>query len=131
MKTTKPAKGEKSEKPAPRKVAPRATRSASSASGDSVGKIVKHQKREMQGVVVGDKMQKTIVVQVERLVKHALYDKYIRRSRKFKAHDEQNTAKNGDLVLLIESRPLSRDKNWALKSILRKAGSAANVEISA
>lgn len=128
MKTVKPAS--KPEK-APRKVAPKATRNVLPASGAEDSKAVKHPKREMQGVVVSDKMQKTIVVQVERLVKHALYDKYIRRNRKFKAHDEKNTAKRGDLVLLVETRPLSRDKNWALKSIIRKAGSAANVETTA
>lgn len=88
-------------------------------------------RREVQGVVVSDKMQKTIVVRVERLVRHPLYSKYVRKSRKFKAHDEKNSAKQGDLVVLIESRPLSRDKNWALKAILRKAGSAATVETTA
>ena len=79
-------------------------------------------RRSFSGVVVSDKMQKTIVVKVDRLVKHPLYKKYITRSRKFKAHDETNQAKAGDLVEIVESRPLSREKRWALKSILRKSG---------
>lgn len=80
-------------------------------------------RREMQGVVISNKMQKTIVVKVDRHVKHALYKKYVLKSNKYKAHDEKNEAKVGDLVNLIESRPLSRDKRWALKEIVRKGSS--------
>ena len=74
------------------------------------------------GVVSSDKMQKTIVVKVDRRVRHSAYKKYIVRSRRFKAHDETNEAKIGDRVTLVESRPLSRDKRWVLQSILRRAG---------
>ena len=73
------------------------------------------------GYVVSDKMEKTIVVQVEDRVKHALYGKVIRRNTKIKAHDEENTAGIGDLVLLAETRPLSATKRWRLVEILEKA----------
>jgi small subunit ribosomal protein S17 len=78
-------------------------------------------RKEVVGTVVSDKMQKTIVVKVDRRIRHPLYKKYVTRSRRFKAHDEKNTAKTGDLVRIVESRPLSRDKRWALQEILRKA----------
>ncbi len=79
------------------------------------------QKRKIKtGVVVSDKMQKTIVVRVERLARHPLYKKIIRRFKKFKAHDEKNSAKTGDTVKIIESRPLSKDKRWRLLEVLNK-----------
>ena len=74
-----------------------------------------------RGYVVSDKMEKTIVVQVEDRVKHALYGKVIRRNTKIKAHDEENSAGIGDLVLLAETRPLSATKRWRLVEILEKA----------
>ncbi|GHV58094.1 hypothetical protein FACS189460_5510 [Deltaproteobacteria bacterium] len=74
----------------------------------------------MTGVVVSDKMDKTVVVLVNRLVKHPVYKKYIRRRAKFMAHDEQNTARMGDTVEIIESRPLSRFKRWRLTRILER-----------
>ncbi len=73
------------------------------------------------GVVVSDKMDKTVVVEVKRLVAHPLYKKIIRRRNKFKAHDPQNACQVGDKVLIEESRPLSRDKRWRVKAILEKA----------
>ena len=75
----------------------------------------------IKGVVVSSKMDKTIVVRAERLVKHAVFHKYIRRYVKYKAHDEQNSCKVGDKVLIIESRPLSREKRWRMLEILQKA----------
>ena len=69
------------------------------------------------GVVVSDKMDKTVVVKVERLIKHAVYNKYIKRSAKYKVHDENNSCKVGDRVQIIECRPLSKDKRWNLKQI--------------
>ena len=69
-------------------------------------------KRILQGVVVSDKMNKTVTVQVERRFKHALYKKYIRRSKKYAAHDETNTVKVGDVVKIQESRPMSKRKKW-------------------
>ncbi|MGD0584376.1 MAG: 30S ribosomal protein S17 [Oryzomonas sp.] len=75
--------------------------------------------RKLQsGVVVSDKMDKTVVVKVDRLVKHQLYSKYIKRSVKYKVHDEQNVCKVGDRVQIIECRPLSKDKRWSLKQII-------------
>ena len=72
------------------------------------------------GVVVSDKMNKTVVVQVDQLVKHAVYLKYIRRRVKCKAHDEQNQCSVGDKVLIVETRPLSRDKRWRVREIIEK-----------
>ncbi|MDP5228077.1 MULTISPECIES: 30S ribosomal protein S17 [Arthrobacter] len=78
-------------------------------------------RKTRRGYVVSDKMEKTIVVEVEDRVKHALYGKVIRRTSKIKAHDEENTAGIGDLVLLAETRPLSATKRWRLVEILEKA----------
>lgn len=75
----------------------------------------------MIGTVVSDKMDKTVVVQVERLVKHRLYEKYIRRRAKFSAHDAENSCRIGDKVLITESRPLSKTKRWQVSQILEKA----------
>ena len=73
------------------------------------------------GTVVGDRMDKTVVVQVQRLVKHPLYQKYTRKRANYKAHDEKNECRIGDRVLLMETRPLSREKRWRVKQILEKA----------
>ena len=78
-------------------------------------------RKSRRGYVVSDKMNKTIVVEVEDRVKHPLYGKVIRRTTKVKAHDELNTAGIGDLVLISETRPLSATKNWRLVEILEKA----------
>ena len=78
-------------------------------------------KRQMIGTVVSDKMDKTVVVLVERLVKHRLYHKYIRRRSKFAAHDEHNASNIGDRVLIIQSRPLSKTKKWRVGKIVEKA----------
>jgi small subunit ribosomal protein S17 len=78
-------------------------------------------KNTIKGVVVSNKMDKTIVVRAERLVKHAVFHKYIKRYEKYKAHDEQNRCQIGDKVLIIESRPLSKDKRWRMLEILEKA----------
>ena len=74
-----------------------------------------------EGLVVSDKMDKTVVVEVEDRVKHPLYGKVLRRSSKVKAHDEQNTAGIGDLVVITETRPLSATKRWRLVEIVEKA----------
>lgn len=78
-------------------------------------------KRLLTGSVVSDKMHKTIVVSVDRQVKHGLYKKFIKTSKRYKAHDENNEAKLGDLVQIVETRPFSRQKRWALKGVVRKA----------
>ena len=74
-----------------------------------------------EGLVVSDKMEKTIVVEVEDRVKHGLYGKVLRRTSKLKAHDEQNTAGIGDMVLISETRPLSATKRWRLVEVIEKA----------
>lgn len=84
------------------------------------GHLERH-RRFMQGIVVSDKMDKTIVVQVTRRYRHPKYKKYVNERVRYKAHDEQNTAKVGDKVRIIESRPLSRDKRWRLTSVLERA----------
>ena len=80
-----------------------------------------------EGIVVSDKMQKTIVVKIDRLVQHPLYPRTLRSSNTFKAHDEKNTAKIGDLVRIMETRPLSKDKRWRLIEIVRRGSSAEPV----
>jgi small subunit ribosomal protein S17 len=77
-------------------------------------------RKVMTGMVVSDKMQKTIVVSIERLVKHATYGKYVRRRNKFKVHDEKNEAKVGDVVRFMETRPLSKDKRWRLLDFVQR-----------
>ncbi|MEU5942541.1 30S ribosomal protein S17 [Micromonospora sp. NPDC047548] len=74
-----------------------------------------------EGLVVSDKMEKTVVVEVEDRVKHALYGKIMRRTSKLKVHDEQNSAGIGDRVLIMETRPLSATKRWRIVEILEKA----------
>ena len=77
--------------------------------------------RTLTGKVVGDKMDKSIVVLIERRVQHPLYGKSIRRSTKLHAHDENNTAKTGDVVTIKESRPISKTKSWTLVSVVEAA----------
>jgi len=74
-----------------------------------------------EGVVVSDKMDKTVVVAVDRLVKHRQYKKYIRRRAHYKAHDETNECSVGDRVTIAETRPLSKQKRWRVRSIVEKA----------
>lgn len=73
------------------------------------------------GIVVSDKMDKTIVVKIEDFIRHPLYGKRVKRTKKFKAHDELNTCGIGDKVKIMETRPLSRDKRWRLVEIMEKA----------
>jgi small subunit ribosomal protein S17 len=80
------------------------------------------QKKTLVGRVVSDKMDKTVVVRVDRLHRHRLYKKVIRASKKYKAHDEENACGTGDIVRIAESRPISRDKRWVVQEILEKAG---------
>lgn len=78
-------------------------------------------RKTREGVVVSDKMNKTVVVEVERLVRHALYGRTIRRTARFKAHDEGNVCRVGDRVRIVETRPLSKDKRWRVASIIQRA----------
>ena len=76
--------------------------------------------KERIGVVVSDKMDKTVVVKVDNMVKHPVYKKYIKRRVTYKAHDEQNSCVAGDKVLIVETRPLSKDKRWRVREIIEK-----------
>jgi small subunit ribosomal protein S17 len=78
-------------------------------------------RREYEGIVVSDKMHKTIIVSVTRMSKHPKYAKIMKRRSRFKAHDENNTAKIGDKVRIIQTRPLSKDKRYRLKGMVKKA----------
>ena len=83
-------------------------------------------RKRREGVVVSNKMDKTAVVVVERLVRHAQYHKYLRQRERVKAHDERNQCQVGDRVRLIETRPLSRDKRWAIQAILSRSEALAD-----
>lgn len=78
-------------------------------------------RRQVVGTIVSNKMDRSVVVQVERLVKHPLYKKYIRRRNKYMAHDNENTCQIGDRVLITETRPLSKVKRWRVSRIIEKA----------
>ncbi|MFO7263075.1 MAG: 30S ribosomal protein S17 [Bacillota bacterium] len=81
----------------------------------------RNRRKELVGRVVSDKMDKTIVVSVETYKRHPLYNKRIRYTKKYKAHDEHNEAKEGDLVRIMETRPLSKEKRWRLVEIIEKS----------
>ena len=72
-----------------------------------------------QGIVVSEKMDKTVTVQVERLVRHSMYKKYVRQRKKYKAHDPENQCHAGDLVSIMEIRPLGRNKHWSVQTVLK------------
>lgn len=84
-------------------------------------KRLRGKKNQMVGYVVSDKNDKSIVVRCETMIQHPLYKKYIRRRKKFMAHDPENTCRIGDKVQIIEHRPMSRKKKWRLKKVLEKA----------
>ena len=88
---------------------------------DSSAATSRNTRKVREGLVVSDKMDKTVVVEVEDRVKHALYGKVLRRSSKVKAHDEQNSAGIGDRVLIMETRPLSATKRWRVVKVLERA----------
>lgn len=109
----------KKEKAAPKKKAPKTKAAAESAASDAP-KTAVHKRAEKVGVVASDKMTKTVTVRVDRLVKHPMYRKYVRRRKKFMAHDELG-AKVGDKVRIVETRPLSARKRWRVVEIIQKA----------
>jgi small subunit ribosomal protein S17 len=78
-------------------------------------------RKERIGVVTSNKMEKSIVVTIERKVKHELYGKFLKKTSKFIAHDEENTCNEGDTVKIMETRPLSKNKNWRLVEIIERA----------
>jgi small subunit ribosomal protein S17 len=91
-----------------------------SAAGAEKAGRAKSAKRVLIGVVVGDKMNKTRVVMVERRLSHAKYGKYMTRRSKYKAHDEKNEYRVGDRVAIVESRPLSREKRWRVERLIER-----------
>lgn len=86
-------------------------------------------RKRLVGSVVSDKMDKTVVVRVERLVRHPLYGKALRRAKKYKAHDEENICRMGDVVRIVESRPLGHEKRWVVEEILRRAEAEVATEV--
>jgi small subunit ribosomal protein S17 len=99
------------------------TSAASSATmaNDGATASKRAQRKTKTGKVTSNKMQKSVVVSVERLVKHSLYGKYIKKTSTFMVHDENNDAKEGDTVLIMETRPLSKRKRWRLVEVLERA----------
>ncbi|MEW5952251.1 MAG: 30S ribosomal protein S17 [Bacillota bacterium] len=81
----------------------------------------RNQRKTRTGKVVSDKMDKTVVVAVEALIQHPLYGRIVRRTKKFKAHDEENTCRIGDQVKIAETRPLSKDKRWRVVEVTKRA----------
>jgi small subunit ribosomal protein S17 len=81
----------------------------------------RHARKTRVGLVVSDKMQKTVVVAIERRVPHPVYGKMVTRTKRLKAHDEENSAKAGDTVRIMETRPLSKDKRWRVVEIVERA----------
>jgi len=86
----------------------------------------RNNRKVRKGVVVSDKMDKTVVVKVQNLKLHPRYQKFIKRSKNFKAHDENNDCRMGDTVEIVETRPLSKDKNWRVVKILGRSVEVAN-----
>jgi small subunit ribosomal protein S17 len=89
--------------------------------GGEERRAVRNSRKTRVGLVVSDKMQKTVVVALERRVQHPVYGKMITRTRKVKAHDEENSARNGDTVRIMETRPMSKDKRWRLVEVVVRA----------
>lgn len=92
---------------------------------------IKKYKRVLEGIVVSDKMDKSVVVKVESRQKHPLYGKTISRNKRFKAHDEKNECVEGDVVRIIECRPLSKDKSFRLISIVKRSERVENLSVEA
>ena len=97
------------------------TNSAGSSQGTQPGTETRNARKVRTGTVVSDKMEKTVVVAIERRVKHPVYGKMMTRTKKLKAHDEENSAKLGDTVRIMETRPLSKDKRFRVVEIVERA----------
>ena len=91
------------------------------AAATAVAGAERKRRKTLRGRVVSDKMQKSVVVTIERLVKHPLYGKRIKRTSRYTAHDETNDCKEGDLVEIMETRPLSKTKRWRVTRVLERA----------
>lgn len=88
---------------------------------DNTEKAKRSQSKVREGVVVSDKMDKTVVVAISRRVQHPTYGKYVRKTKKYFAHDSENSCGVGDVVQIVESRPLSKNKRWRVQAIISKA----------
>jgi small subunit ribosomal protein S17 len=97
------------------------TNSNGSTTGAGARSEQRASRKTRTGLVVSDKMQKTVVVEIERRVPHPVYGKMVTRTKRVKAHDEENTAKTGDTVRIAETRPLSKDKRWRVVEIVGRA----------
>ena len=100
-------------------------------SDDTEVRTTHGRRKEREGVVVSDKMDKTVVVAVSRVVRHGKYHKHLNRRARYKAHDEKNQCRVGDRVRIIETRPLSRDKRWAVLAILGSKEGAGEATVGA
>jgi small subunit ribosomal protein S17 len=87
----------------------------------ATSQVERAKKKLRVGTVVSDKMQKTVVVQIERLVRHPVYKRYVRRRKRFKVHDEENQCRIGDVISFMETRPLSKDKRWRFVEFVERA----------
>ena len=92
--------------------------------------MAEHKRKVLLGEVVSDRMNKTVTVLVGRRVRHPIYERVIRRSKKYHAHDEQNQCRIGDVVRIVETRPLSRTKRWRLQEIVRRRADATSAAVS-
>jgi small subunit ribosomal protein S17 len=92
--------------------------------------MAEHKRKVLLGEVVSDRMHKTVTVLVGRRVRHPVYERVIRRSKKYHAHDEQNQCREGDVVRIVETRPLSRTKRWRLQEIVRRRVATAAATVS-
>ena len=109
----------------PAKTAP-APKSAPAAT--PVAELERGQRKTLEGVVVSDKMDKTRVVRVVRTVRHPFYEKVVKKSKKFHAHDEANQAREGDVVEMVSTRPLSKTKRWRIIRVVKAAPKAAEAK---
>jgi len=94
---------------------------ADTQQGNAQTAVSRASRKTRVGLVVSDKMEKTVVVSIERRVQHPVYGKMVRRTKRLKAHDEKNDAKTGDTVRIMETRPMSKDKRWRVVEIVERA----------
>ena len=118
----------KTQKTAASRAAAKPAAPAAATAGDAEA-ATRAFRKTREGIVVSNKMAKTIVVRVERLVQHPFYPRTIKRANKFHAHDEERTAKIGDRVKIMETRPMSKTKRWRLLEIVRRASGAPEVPV--
>jgi len=109
-------------------VTPKTAPAPKSAPAPEAAELERGQRKSLEGVVVSDKMDKTRVVRVVRSVRHPFYEKVVKKSKKFHAHDEGNTARTGDLVEMVSTRPLSKTKRWRIVRVVKAAPKTAEAK---